>query len=68
MDIGTGAVVYRLGDDGTPRIISHISDKFTKAEKGCPSNEGKCLIVVWALGKNTYLLEDIRIRRRECSG
>lgn len=63
-DVGTGAVVYQLKDDGTRCIISHASAKFTKAEKGYHSNERECLAVVWALRKYKYLLENVRFTLR----
>lgn len=57
--IGTGAVVYQLGDDGTRCIISHALAKFTKAEKGTTrvpcSSVGAPQIQVLAAGRSLHL-------------
>lgn len=63
-DLGMGATLYQKGDDGARRIISYASAKFTKAEKGCHSNERECLAMVWAIRKYRHLGEDTRFTLR----
>jgi hypothetical protein len=55
---GVGAVLYQETDDGSRRIISYASARFSPAEQRYHANEQECLAVIWGIKKFCRYLED----------
>ena len=55
---GMGAVLMQEATDGSRRIVSYASAKFSPAESRYHCNEQECLAIIWAIKRYRPYLED----------
>ena len=59
-EIGMGAYLYQLSEDGTHLPIAFMSRSFQGAQKNWPTIEKECFAIYSALREWEYLLRDVR--------
>lgn len=63
-ELGIGAVLYQINDDGERRIIDFSSAKLGPVERRYDVNERECLAAVWAIKRYRQFLEYQRFTLR----
>ncbi|KAJ8893464.1 hypothetical protein PR048_006062 [Dryococelus australis] len=55
---GLGAVLYQQDENGHPNVIAYASTQLYASEQSYHINEQECLVVIWAMTKYLYYLEE----------